>query len=50
MPDEAKVRALEKGDSRLAYLNTYLTRREFLLDSERLPRSTTLTASAGDAL
>jgi glutathione S-transferase len=32
MPDEAKVRALEKGDSRLAYLNTHLTAGEFLLD------------------
>ena len=32
MPDEAKARTLEKGESRLAYLNTYLTGREFLLD------------------
>ena len=31
-PDEAKARTLEKGESRLAYLNTYLTGREFLLD------------------
>jgi glutathione S-transferase len=31
-PDEAKARVLEKGESRLAYLNTYLTDREFLLD------------------
>ena len=31
-PDEAKTRALEKGESRLDYLNTYLTGREFLLD------------------
>jgi glutathione S-transferase len=32
MPDAAKARVLEKGDGRLAYLNTYLTGREFLLD------------------
>ena len=32
MPDEAKTRVLEKGNSRLAYLNTYLEGREFLLD------------------
>ena len=32
MPAEAKTRTLEKGDSRLAYLNTYLAGREFLLD------------------
>jgi len=31
-PDEAKAHTLEKGESRLAYLNTYLTGREFLLD------------------
>ena len=31
-PDEAKTRALEKGESRFDYLNTYLTGREFLLD------------------
>jgi glutathione S-transferase len=32
MPDDAKTRTLEKGDSRLAYLDRYLTGREFLLD------------------
>ena len=32
MSPKAKARALEKGESRLAYLNTYLTGREFLLD------------------
>ena len=32
MPQEAKTRALEKGGSRLAYLNSYLEGREFLLD------------------
>jgi len=32
MPEAAKAHALEKGDSRLAHLNTYLTGREFLLD------------------
>jgi glutathione S-transferase len=32
MPDAGKARILEKGDARLAYLNTYLTGREFLLD------------------
>jgi glutathione S-transferase len=32
MPEEGKARTLEKGDSRLAYLNSYLTGREFLLD------------------
>jgi glutathione S-transferase len=32
MPEEAKARTLEKGDSRLAYLNQYLGGREFLLD------------------
>jgi glutathione S-transferase len=31
-PDETKTRVLEKGESRLAYLNTYLTGREYLLD------------------
>jgi glutathione S-transferase len=31
-PDETKARTLEKGEGRLAYLNTYLTGREFLLD------------------
>src|SRR5262249_51036891 len=36
-PDEAKARALEKGESRLAYLNTYLTGREFLLDRWAAP-------------
>ena len=32
MPQEAKMRALEKGGSRLAYLNSHLEGREFLLD------------------
>lgn len=32
LPDEAKSRVLEKGDSRLAYLDTHLAGREFLLD------------------
>ena len=32
MPEEAKARALEKGDLRLAYLDGYLGGREFLLD------------------
>ena len=32
MPQEAKTRALEKGGSRLAYLNSHLEGREFLLD------------------
>jgi glutathione S-transferase len=32
MPQEAKTRALEKGGSRLAYLNGHLEGREFLLD------------------
>jgi glutathione S-transferase len=32
MPDEAKARTLEKGDSRLKYLNAHLAGREFLLD------------------
>jgi glutathione S-transferase len=32
MPDEGKARILEKGDRPLAYLNTYLEGREFLLD------------------
>ncbi|MGP0060583.1 MAG: glutathione S-transferase family protein [Beijerinckiaceae bacterium] len=32
MPEEAKALILKKGDSRLAYLDTYLTGREFLLD------------------
>ncbi len=32
MPDEAKARTLEKGDSRLKYLDGYLAGREFLLD------------------
>jgi len=32
MPQEAKTRALEKGASRLAYLNGHLEGREFLLD------------------
>jgi glutathione S-transferase len=32
MPAEAKTRALNKGDSRLAYLDAHLTGREFLLD------------------
>ncbi|MGO8918649.1 MAG: glutathione binding-like protein [Stellaceae bacterium] len=32
MPEEAKARTLEKGDSRLAYLDRYLVGREFLLD------------------
>jgi glutathione S-transferase len=32
MPPEAKARVLEKGDSRLAYLNAHLSGREFLLD------------------
>jgi glutathione S-transferase len=32
MPDAGKARVLEKGDSRLAYLDTYLEGREFLLD------------------
>src|SRR5262245_40910568 len=31
-PDEAKTRVLEKGESRLAYLDAYLSGREFLLD------------------
>lgn len=31
--DEARKRTLEKGDSRLAYLNAHLEGREFLLDS-----------------
>lgn len=33
MPAEAKALALEKGQSRLTYLNAHLTGREFLLDS-----------------
>jgi glutathione S-transferase len=33
MPADAKTHALEKGDSRLDYLNSYLEGREFLLDS-----------------
>jgi glutathione S-transferase len=32
MPAEAKALTLEKGQSRLAYLNAHLTEREFLLD------------------
>jgi glutathione S-transferase len=32
MPDDAKTRTLEKGESRLAYLNAYLSGREFLPD------------------
>jgi glutathione S-transferase len=32
MPDGGKARILEKGETRLAYLETYLTGREFLLD------------------
>jgi glutathione S-transferase len=32
MPEQAKARALEKGDSRLAYLDACLRDREFLLD------------------
>jgi glutathione S-transferase len=32
MPEEAKARTLEKGESRLAYLDRYLAGREFLLD------------------
>jgi glutathione S-transferase len=32
MPEAAKARALEKGNSRLEYLNATLTGREFLLD------------------
>ena len=32
MPDDAKALVLDKGRSRLAYLNDYLTGREFLLD------------------
>jgi glutathione S-transferase len=32
MPDDGKARVLEKGDRPLAYLDTYLTGREFLLD------------------
>jgi glutathione S-transferase len=32
MPAEEKARVLAKGDSRLAYLDRYLERREFLLD------------------
>ena len=32
MPQEAKTRALEKGAGRLAYLNSHLEGREFLLD------------------
>jgi glutathione S-transferase len=31
-PDEVKARTLEKGDSRLSYLDQHLTDREFLLD------------------
>jgi glutathione S-transferase len=33
LSDDAKVRVLEKGDSRLGYLNAYLAGREFLLES-----------------
>jgi len=32
MPQEGKARTLQKAESRLAYLNTYLEGREFLLD------------------
>lgn len=32
LSDDAKVRVLEKGDSRLGYLNAYLADREFLLE------------------
>src|ERR1039458_685886 len=32
MPEEAKALILKKGDSRLAYLDSYLQGREFLLD------------------
>lgn len=32
MPGDAKTRILEKGDSRLAYLDRYLVGREFILD------------------
>jgi glutathione S-transferase len=32
MPDEAKALTLQKGDSRLAYLDRYLHGREFVLD------------------
>jgi glutathione S-transferase len=32
MPEEVKARALDKGGSRLAYLDNYLKGREFLLD------------------
>ncbi len=32
MPEEAKALTLKKGDSRLAYLDSYLEGREFLLD------------------
>lgn len=32
MPEAGKARALEKGNSRLEYLNAKLTGREFLLD------------------
>ena len=32
MPQDGKAHTLAKADSRLAYLNTYLERREFLLD------------------
>jgi glutathione S-transferase len=32
MPQECKARTLQKAESRLAYLNTYLEGREFLLD------------------
>ncbi len=33
IPDEAKNRAFEKGNLRLAYLNSHLTGREFLLST-----------------
>jgi glutathione S-transferase len=32
LPEEAKARALELGEKRMAYLNGYLAGREFLLD------------------